>query len=162
MHEKVAKLVIERATVICNLLARHLTRWPCRASERYNVLARTGPAVWKVCRASGPVLMLRAAHVPGSASRDFCPTHTGGTWTHAHVPGASRACCWMHSERGHACMLTYLVVLVGLAVALASLQLYLESLHADLEAIHWLDRSLGRRRVVKTHKACRERNDRTM
>ena len=61
MHEKVAKLVIERATVIFNLLARHLTRWSCRASERYNVLARTGPAVWKVRRASGPVLMLRAA-----------------------------------------------------------------------------------------------------
>ena len=40
MHEKVAKLVIERATVIFNLLARHLTRWSCRASERYNVLAR--------------------------------------------------------------------------------------------------------------------------
>ena len=63
MHEKVAKLVIERATVIFNLLARHLTRWSCRASERYNVLARTGPAVWKVRRASGPVLMLRAAMV---------------------------------------------------------------------------------------------------
>ena len=45
MHEKVAKLVIERATVIFNLLARHLTRWSSRASERYNVLARTGPAV---------------------------------------------------------------------------------------------------------------------
>ena len=60
MHEKVAKLVIERATVIFNLLARHLTRWSCRASERYNVLARTGPAVGKVRRASGPVLMLRA------------------------------------------------------------------------------------------------------
>ena len=44
MHEKVAKLVIERATVIFNLLARHLTWWSCRASERYNVLARTGPA----------------------------------------------------------------------------------------------------------------------
>ena len=61
MNEKVAILVIERATVIFNLLARHLTRWSCRASERYNVLARTGPAVWKVHRASGPVLMLRAA-----------------------------------------------------------------------------------------------------
>ena len=60
---KVAKLVIERATVIFNLLARHLTRWSCRASERYNVLARTGPVVWKVRRASGPVLMLRAALV---------------------------------------------------------------------------------------------------
>ena len=45
MHEKVAKLVIERAIVIFNLLARHLTRWSCRASERYNVPARTGPAV---------------------------------------------------------------------------------------------------------------------
>ena len=55
MHEKVAKLVIERATVIFNLLARHLTRWSCRASERYNVLARTGPAVWKVRRASAYV-----------------------------------------------------------------------------------------------------------
>ena len=63
MHEKVAKLVIERATVIFNLLARHLTRWSCRASERYNVLARTGPAVWKVRRARGPVLMLRAVNV---------------------------------------------------------------------------------------------------
>ena len=63
MHEKVAKLVIERATVIVNLLARHLTRWSCRASERYNVLARTGPAVWKVRRASGPVLMLRVAPI---------------------------------------------------------------------------------------------------
>ena len=55
MHEKVAKLVIERATVIFNLLARHLTRWSCRASERYNVLA------WRSKKCAGPVLMLRAA-----------------------------------------------------------------------------------------------------
>ena len=57
-------------------------------------------------------------------------------------------------------MHTYLV-LVGLAVALASLQLYFESLHADLEAVHRLDRPLGRRRVVEAHKACSKRNEHT-
>ena len=100
------------------------------------------------------------AHVPG-ACRACCPMHSERTCTHAHVPGASMASCPTHSERGHARMPTYLV-LVGLAVALASLQLYLESFHADLEAVHRLDRSLGRRRVVEAHKACSERNDRTM
>ena len=49
MHEKVAKLVIEWATFIFNLLARHLTRWSCRGSERYNVLARTSE------KCAGPV-----------------------------------------------------------------------------------------------------------
>ena len=51
----------------------------------------------------------------------------------------------------HAC--THLV-LVGLAVTLAPLQLHLETLHADLEAVHRLDGALGGRGVVVAHKAC--------
>ena len=47
-----ARLALERATVIFNLLARHLTRWSCRASERYNVVVRTGPRSEK---SAGPV-----------------------------------------------------------------------------------------------------------
>jgi len=46
------------------------------------------------------------------------------------------------------------LVLVGLAVTLASLQLHLESLHADLEAVHRLDGALGGRGVVVAHKPC--------
>ena len=57
MHEKVAKLVIERATVIFNLLAGG-PAGPVKDTMYWPVLARrsekcAGPA-------SGPVLMLRA------------------------------------------------------------------------------------------------------
>ena len=62
MHEKVAKLVIERATVIFNLLARHLTRWSCRASERCIVLARRSE------KCAGPVLMLRLCFSNGGTN----------------------------------------------------------------------------------------------
>ena len=56
--------VIVRASAIWNLVARHISRWSVRASERSNVLTRTGPAVWKVRRASRPALMSRAALTP--------------------------------------------------------------------------------------------------
>ena len=61
MHEKVEKLVIEWATVIFNLLARHLIRWSCRASERYNVLARRSE------KCAGP--LWASAYVEGCVGR---------------------------------------------------------------------------------------------
>lgn len=44
--------------------------------------------------------------------------------------------------------------LVGAVGVLRPLQLHFESLHADLEAVHRLDGSLGAARVVEAHKAC--------
>lgn len=44
--------------------------------------------------------------------------------------------------------------LVGAIGVLRPLQLHFESLHADLEAVHRLDGSLGTAWVVEAHKAC--------
>lgn len=44
--------------------------------------------------------------------------------------------------------------LVGAVGVLRPLQLHFESLHADLEAVHRLDGSLGAAWVVEAHKAC--------
>ena len=48
--------------------------------------------------------------------------------------------------------------LVGFAIILRALELYLESLHADLEAIHGLDSPLCGNRVVITYKAWGNKN----
>lgn len=44
--------------------------------------------------------------------------------------------------------------LVGAVGVLRPLQLHLESLHADLEAVHRLDGSLGAAGVVEAHEPC--------
>lgn len=44
--------------------------------------------------------------------------------------------------------------LVGAVGVLRPLQLHLESLHADLEAVHRLDGSLGTAGVVEAHEPC--------
>ena len=46
---------------------------------------------------------------------------------------------------------------VGLAVVLGALQLNLQPLHADLEAVHGLDGSLRGHRVVVADEACRRK-----
>lgn len=43
---------------------------------------------------------------------------------------------------------------VGAVSILWPFQLHLQPLHANLEAVHSLDGSLGTSRIVKTHKAC--------
>ncbi len=45
---------------------------------------------------------------------------------------------------------------VGPVGILGPLELHLETLHADLEPVHGLDRSLRRCWVVKTHKPCKK------
>ncbi len=53
----------------------------------------------------------------------------------------------------HPGQVVVVVGLVGPAGLLGPLQLDLEPLHADLEAVHGLDGRLRRRRVVEAHEA---------
>lgn len=50
--------------------------------------------------------------------------------------------------------------LVGAVGVLRPLELHLESLHADLEAVHGLDGGLGAARVVEADEACRREAER--